>query len=49
MTLDLIKSFLILILLVFLFGFVFGILFKIGIILLIFLGVLYLIRKVFLE
>lgn len=46
---DLIKGILAIILIVFVFGFVFSILFKIGIILLIGLGVLYLIRKVFID
>lgn len=46
---DIIKAALILIIAVFLFGFVFGILFKVGIILLIALGILYLIKKIFVE
>ncbi len=46
---DIIKGILAIILIVFVFGFVFNILFKIGIILLIGLGILYLIRKVFID
>jgi len=46
---DIIKGILAIILIVFVFGFVFNILFKIGVILLIGLGILYLIRKVFID
>lgn len=49
MNLDLLKSAVIIIVIVFLLGTVFSFLFKVGIILLIALGVLYLIKKVFLE
>ena len=46
---DLIKGILAIILIVFVFGFIFSFLFKVGIILLIGLGILYLIRKVFID
>ena len=46
---DLIKGILAIVLIVFVFGFIFSFLFKVGIILLIGLGILYLIRKVFID
>ena len=47
--LDILKAALILTLIIFVFGFVFGFLFKVGIILLLALSILYMIKKVFLE
>jgi len=47
--LDLLKSALILIGIIFLLSYAFGFLFKVGIILLIALGILYLVKKVFFE
>lgn len=49
MNLDLLKSALIIIAIIFLFGMLFSFLFKVGVILLIALGVLYLIKKVFFD
>lgn len=46
---DVLKAVLLIIVAVFLFGFVFSFLFKVGIILLIALGVVYLIKKIFFE
>lgn len=47
--LDILKAAIILTLIIFVFGFVFGFLFKVGIILLLALSILYMIKKVFLE
>jgi len=49
MTNELLKNILIIIVAVFLFGIVFSFLFKVGVILLIGLGVLYLFKKIFVE
>lgn len=46
---DVIKGILAIALIVFVFGFVFSFLFKVGVILLMALGILYLIRKVFID
>lgn len=46
---DVIKAAILIIVAVFLFGFLFSFLFKVGIILLIALGALYLIKKIFYE
>ncbi len=46
---NVLKTALFIIVVVFLFGFLFSFLFKVGLILLIVLGILYLIKKVFVE
>lgn len=46
---NVIKVFVAIVVIAFLFGFIFSFLFKVGIILLVGLGILYLIRKVFLD
>jgi hypothetical protein len=46
---DIIKAVLIFAIFLFLFGFVFGILFKVGIILLLALGIIYLFKKILFE
>jgi len=49
MTTELFKNLLIIIIAIFLFGIVFNLLFKVGLILLLALGILYLFKKVFAE
>jgi|GEM_PF-2512218 len=46
---DVLKAAFFLILILFLAGFIFGVLLKIGVVLLVILGIVYLIKKIFLE